>query len=747
MTPSKIILVAILSLFANFRLRADTLFVEAESFRELGGWSLDTAATQIVGSPYLLAHGMGQPVSDATTQIEVAHAGTYRVWVRTKDWVAHWDAPGTPGRFKLIINNKPIVTEFGTEGADWHWHFGGDVHLNTGINRMALQDLTGFDGRCDAILLSDEADFAPPTGAELTIARRKWLNLAAEPQELGPYDLVVVGGGYSGMGAAISAARQSLKVAFIQDRFVLGGNGSSEVRVWANGGTMRGKFPRLGEIIEEFADHAADSPGIGDQFGDDLKQRVIEAEPNIALFLGHFAHDVTVEYETNRIIAVKALDVRTGQERVFHAPLFVDCTGHGEIGSLAGADFEIETNKRMGMSNCWYWQEEATEQLWPKTPWALPLALEDFPATTRSKSEIDNRPFMKAEWFWESGFNKDSIQDLEYIRDWNLRAAFGAFSAMKHGLESDKYRNAAFKWIGHVGGTRESRRLLGDVQLSRDDIVNKSDFPDGTVPTTWDIDLHYAKEQFAKKFPDNPFISRAEFGSGVDRKQGYPVPYRCFYSRNIPNLFMAGRCISVSHEALGTVRVMRTCGMMGEVVGKAAYLCRLHDVTPRGVYEQYLPELLKLCEQPGAMRRGSMDAELVLDQIAASRSIRPYFNKGTDKIAGTSTLIGVPLSTLTGIVVDDSQTKISGDWSNNGSLEPFVGDGYLYAAANSNSQIEFGFSVAEAGSYEVRMAWVGHENRGSRVPCDLVRPGQDKQRVWLDQKSPTDSKQAFQRPR
>src|SRR5688500_17843980 len=104
--------------------RAETIFVEAETFENLGGWSLDAAFTPIVGSPYLLAHGLGKPVEDATTELKVAKAGKYRVWARTKDWVAHWKAPGTPGRFQLVINGKPLKAEFGTTGVDWHWQPG-----------------------------------------------------------------------------------------------------------------------------------------------------------------------------------------------------------------------------------------------------------------------------------------------------------------------------------------------------------------------------------------------------------------------------------------------------------------------------------------------------------------------------------------------------------------------------------------------------------------------------------------------
>ncbi|MFP6887714.1 MAG: FAD-dependent oxidoreductase, partial [Opitutales bacterium] len=163
-----------------------------------------------------------------------------------------------------------------------------------------------------------------------------------------------------------------------------------------------------------------------------------------------------------------------------------------------------------------------------------------------------------------------------------------------------------------MGGPRESRRLYGDVLLTEEDIVSKRDFPDGCVPSTWSIDLHYPKQQYAKKFPDNPFISYAKHNRGVDRSFGYPVPYRCFYSRNIENLFMAGRCISVTHEALGTVRVMKTCGMMGEVVGRAASICIKRDSLPRAVYERYLDDLIELIKLPGKARRATVHDKIVI---------------------------------------------------------------------------------------------------------------------------------------
>ncbi len=704
---------------------AETLFVEAESLKSHGGWSLDTSFTQIMGSPYLLAHGLGKPVGDATGSVRVSEGGPYRVWVRTKDWVAPWKAPGTPGRFQLLVNGAALKAEFGTVGAEWHWQPGGVVELKPGEASLALHDLTGFDGRCDAILLSNDAAFTPPDGAALAEARKKWLNPEGASADAGEFDLVVVGGGYAGLGTAIAAARQSLRVALVQDRFVLGGNGSSEIGVWAQGGTMRGKYPHIGEIVEEFADRSPDSPGPAAHFVDDLKEKVCRNEKTLTLFLGHFVMGVVQDAPGGRIKAVTALDVRTGRERQFRGKLFADCTGHGTVGGLAGAAFTMEETGHMGMSNMWYFQQEDAAQAWPETPWALALEAGDFPNTPKSKSLIEGKPFFKGEWFWESGFSKHPLNELELTRDWNLRAVFGAFSALKRGEKAEENTNAALKWVSHVGGPRESRLLQGDVLLTQDDIVERREFPDGFVPTTWDIDLHYPREQYAKKTPENPFISRAEFGRHVDRKNGYPVPYRCFYSKNVENLFMAGRNISVTHQALGTIRVMRTCGMMGEIVGKAAYLAVLHKTSPRGVYEAHLPELIDLAKQPGATRRDSLSGEARLDLSIPSLGKLPVgsMNRDLPQYATRLNTGGAELEQLAGIVVDDSVATFTGKWEKT-TLAPNVGGSARYAGRQADAVARYEFKVPATGKYEVRVYWAGHENRASNAPCSLERAGQ-----------------------
>lgn len=685
---------------------AQQVLVEAESFSQRGGWQLDTQFIGTMGSPYLLAHGLGKPVAEASTEVSFPETGEYRLWVRTQNWVEKFadkvDAAAAPGRFQVKLAGKTIAHEFGKSGAEWHWEDGGLVTIDQAKTTLALADLTGFDGRCDAILFSKDADFTPDNSSEILPAwRRTMLGLPEEPSAEGPFDIVFIGGGYAGACGAISAARMGLKVALVQDRSVLGGNGSSEVRVWAQGNTPPGLYP-IGDIIREFEDDAKASPGTYEEFEDEKKHDIVTAEKNISLFLNHHAYQVEMETPV-KIGAVLAFDTRSGAVRRFAANHFCDATGHGTIGLLAGADHEMIDGGRMGMSNMWAWENTDSPQTFPETSWALPLTENDFPYPRK----------FHAEWFWESGFDKHPLQDLERIRDWNLLAAFGAWNAIKnHGAHqrSDPdmkgHENARLTWLAYVGGTRETLQLLGDIVLTEEDIVEKKPFPDGCVLTTWSIDLHYPKEQYEKAFPENPFISVAVHGKGVDRRRGYPVPYRCFYSRNIENLFMAGRNVSVTHEALGTIRVMKTCGMIGVVVGKAAAICAKHKVGPREVYYQHLDELIDLMRLPGNVRRSSLDAEFAVDP-----SLPDLGEPETEWITRNQ---------LEGLVIDDDQAALSGSWTQGQGLKPHVENGYRYigAAKAGSDQVataRFEFSVPKDGDYEVRIAHQPHENRSSKT--------------------------------
>ena len=691
-------------LFLLFSLQAvgnaQDVLVEAESFTSHGGWKLDTQFIENMGSPYLLAHGLGRPVKDATTEVAFPETGEYRVFVRTKDWVARWNAPGSPGRFQLVVNGETLKETFGTSGAEWSWQDGGTVQISKTTSTLALRDLTGFDGRCDAILFTKTGRVPPNSSDVLAKWRREKLGIADSPIEKSGYDLVVIGGGYSGMGAAISAARMGCKVALVQNRSVLGGNGSSEVRVWSMGLIRRGKYPRVGEIVEEFCDHAKKSPGNFEEFEDARKEEIVRAEKNIDLFLKH--HAFKVETNDHRITAVHAFDTRTSEQKRFSGKLYADCTGHGTIGFLAKADFEMTPKGRMGMSNMWAWAEGEEEVAFPETPWALDLMMKDFPYPRDHHGQ----------WFWEGGFDKDPIREAEFIRDWNFRAVYGAFNAMKNRDGADKHKTAYLTWLAYIGGPRESRRLMGDVVLTQEDVVTKREFVDGCVPSTWSIDLHYPKKQYAKKYPDDPFISIAVHDRRIDRNYGYPVPYRCFYSRNIDNLFMAGRCISVTHQALGTTRVMKTCGMMGEVVGRAASICTANECDPRAVYSDYWDDMVTLLNLPGKARAQGIASEISIPDDALP-------------LAGShGPLTGLDPKKLGGIVVDDVDAKQIGSWTSGTGLRGYVGMGYLYANPDSKSSVQFPVNVPAKGRYEIRLAYQPHENRGTQVPV-TVRNGED----------------------
>ena len=578
---------------------AGTFLVEAEQFADKGGWGVDTQFIESVGSSYLIAHGLGKPVKDAVTEVNVPDAGSYRVWVRTIDWTKRLDRPDSAGRFQLEIDGKALVGELGKNDTKWTWQPAGKVDLKAGKAKVALKDLTGFDGRADAIIFSSDEAFTPP--ADSTFEQRTAWKIPGVPsaiEDAGNYDLVVVGGGYGGIGAAVSAARMGAKVALIQNRNVLGGNGSSEIRVWAMGNYPSSEYP-LADIIREIEDKAKASPAPAEEFVDDKKEQVVRAEKNITLFLGHHAYGV--DMKEGKIASVKAVDVEGGKIKRISGRFFSDCTGHGFLGLWAGADTTMAEKGRMGMSNMWIWENQPQAVTFAEKPWMYKFSEKDFPYPKLRNG------FGHAEWFWESGYDDHPINDLESIRDLNLLASFSAWNSIKnHGAyaarDPQEHKNAALTWLAYVGGTRETLQILGDVVLSGDEIVKKKEFNDGTVLTTWSIDLHYPVEKYKNAIPGRPFISYAEHGKGVDKNVGYPIPYRTLYSRNVDNLFMAGRNISVNRDALGTIRVMKTIGMMGVTVGRAAALATAKECSPRDIYTKHLDEVKSLWRMPGATR-------------------------------------------------------------------------------------------------------------------------------------------------
>ena len=249
----------------------------------------------------------------------------------------------------------------------------------------------------------------------------------------------------------------------------------------------------------------------------------------------------------------------------------------------------------LGTTCYWLCEHTARPAPFPACPWALPVSEDSLEVSTPKYPPEFGRYAYVGGWNWESGFHRDTISEIEQIRDHNLRAIFGAWDFLKNrSAGKDRYATAKLQWVGYLGGKRESRRLLGDLILTQQDIQEPKLYPDGCVTATWYFDIHFPHPDNTRFFPGQEFRSLAYDDPNFERLRGsipgaytpiqpYPIPYRCFYSRNVDNLFMAGRDISVTHVALAPVRVQNTTGMMGTVVGRAAALCRRLGVEPRAL--------------------------------------------------------------------------------------------------------------------------------------------------------------------
>ena len=518
---------------------------------ERGGWALDSQFMDVMGSPYLLAHGLGSRVCDARTTVEIPEAGAYKVWARTRNWVE-----GAPGKFRIAVDGRVLPAVLGAAQKTWGWECAGTVGLKRGKVEIRLQDLTGFDGRCAGVVLTTEN--AAPKGALKIESARADETVAA--------DFVVVGGGMPGTCAAIAAARRGLKTVLVQDRPVLGGNGSSEIRVWSAG---EARYPLVREVRNLFMNRDPN------QFlCDDRRMRLVEDETNLTVRLSTRAFGVEKKPD-GTIAAVTALDLARNRVIRLAAPLFCDATGDGWIGHYAGADSRMGREARdefdesmapdkgdgdtLGASIMWT-SVAGNEAVAFSAPWAEPWA----------QGEVA----VNGEWNWEYGIHRDIIQEGEEVRDRLLLAIYGAFSLAKR---DPKNANRMLNFCPYLLGKRETRRLMGDWILSEKDVTTRRPFEDAIASGSWSVDLHY--DTFK---PGVDFLTDCEqphFGR-------YYIPYRSIYSRNVGNLFVAGPCFSCTHVGLGSPRVMNTLSQLGVAAGEAAALCRRDGLLPRGIYTE-----------------------------------------------------------------------------------------------------------------------------------------------------------------
>lgn len=585
---------------------ADVVWLEAERFEELGGWVNDSQFVDQMGSPYLMANGMGEAVKDAMTRVTLPRAGRWRLWARTRDWALEHH----PGRFQILVNGKPAAREFGASGkVGWCWEDGGVQQLSGNVE-LRLHDLTGYYGRCDVIAFASDENWTPPDGKDAIAAlREKFGGVSRGIRNAGDYDVVVVGGGLAGCMAAVSSARMGARTALIQDRPVLGGNGSTEilvppVGVWP-GGRWDARDPRETGLIEEVRT-AGDQKTVETRYYSGRLLRLCTAEPNLTLRLNtHVTGVETRPDATNRVAAVLALDVKTGERFRFTGRIFVDCTGDGVVGVGAGAVYRQGREPRSmhneslapGTANATTMGNSlkyATQRGLPKPfvtpPWAVKFAsCGDFPER-RHPPHLDAE--MGWQWMLELGGTRDTYRDKEEIRDDLFKLIYGIWGHVKNDCPLLKAEAAEreLAWVGYVTGTRESMRLIGDYVFTENDMAEQTLFPDRVAYGAWGLDDHYSEGFFRKGLPSNhPHMGRL-----------HSIPYRSLYSTNVVNLLMAGRDISATHIGMGTTRVQLTCAVMGQAAGTAAGLCIERGATPREIYRSYLDKLQQQLLKDGA---------------------------------------------------------------------------------------------------------------------------------------------------
>ena len=562
-----------------------SLMLSTAAFPEVGGWIRDSEFILTMGGVYLLAHGLGYPVEDASTCFDCLEAGDYHVWAYTFNWVAPWHEDMHPGEFEIHIGSQKSNV-LGVKTSSWGWEDAGVMHIAKGINTLRIHDLTGFEGRVAYIYIT-KSDEKLPSGAREVMDF--YISKVITDKSEATYDFIAIGGGFAGMCSSLAAARGGLKTALVQDRPMVGGNNSSEIRVWLGGGTNYDPFPGLGNIVGEFEQKEIGHYGPVNKahlYEDERKMEIIRTQQGLDSYMEHCLIDVDMDGDL--ICSVLLLDYRNEKLVRLSAPLFVDATGDGNLGAMAGADFEVTTNGHMGLSNLWHIEKVDGARPFPHCPWAIDLSDVTFPGRGDHTDFYGHKGMESLGcWFWESGMTEDPIEKAEYARDLNFRAMYGAWDAIRN-VDGD-YQDHELTFAAAIAGKRESRRLLGDLVLTKADFKYK--FPDACAATTWNFDVHYPHKDYYEAFREGDAFITMDCRELVDYP--YFLPYRILYSRNIRNMFMAGRDVSVSHDASGTARVMRTAGIMGEVVGYAARLCHEHGCLPRDIYTDHLEELLE----------------------------------------------------------------------------------------------------------------------------------------------------------
>ena len=424
------------------------------------------------------------------------------------------------------------------------------------------------------------------------------------------YDVVVVGGGLSGMCAAIAAARHGAKTALIQGRHVFGGNASGEIRMHICGASESMAKPDLEEggiLYEMMLENKSRNDYYNFSIWDMVLFSAVKKEKNLTAYLNTVMDDC--ETEGDQIRRIYTYQHTTETRWIIDGKVFIDCTGNGTLGYLAGAEYRVGSegkaefneehapdepnNNRMGNTLLFKAVDRGHSVKFKRPDFAKTFTEEQLKYRTHStvhgakaKDGVDPAylritAFSTSSvdygywWLELTGEKEDIIDEYEEIRDDLVSCIYGIWDHLKnvgdHGAE-----NYDLEWVGMYPGMRESRRLVGDYLLNENDVVSNRQFEDAVAYGGWAMDIHAPKGLY--DFDALPSLVVSFDGS-------YTIPYRSYYSKNIGNLMMAGRNISATKMAMGSTRVMGTCAIGGQAAGTAAALCIKYDCLPRGVHD------------------------------------------------------------------------------------------------------------------------------------------------------------------
>jgi len=460
-------------------------------------------------------------------------------------------------------------------------------------------------------------------------------------------DLLIVGGGLSGTCAAITAARAGLQVVLVQDRPVLGGNSSSEIRLWVLGATSHmgnnNRWAREGGVVDEILlENAYRNPEGNPLIYDTILLEKVTNEKNITLLLNTAVYEVS-KLDEHTIKSVIAFNSQNSTNYKFSAPLFCDASGDGIVGFLAGAVFRMgaESKEEFGegyapdaaygelLGHSLYFYSKNVGRPVKYVPPAF--ALKDITKIPRYKS-FNTNDFGCRLWWIEYGGRLDTIHETENIK-WELwKVVYGVWNHIKNSGNFPEAENLTLEWVGTIPGKRESRRFEGDYILKQQDIIEQTPFNDAVAYGGWSVDLHPSDGVFSKLPGCNQWHSK-----GI-----YEIPYRSLYSKNITNLFISGRLISATHVAFGSTRVMATCAHVGQAIAIAASLCKKFAATPKSIGQNHIQalqqQLLKTGQHiPGVVLKDEEDlvqkavaikasSTFLLDEIPASNIWQPIMH-------------------------------------------------------------------------------------------------------------------------